>query len=217
MNWYKIAQINNLEKEAGWTENITATLLSAIVAIFLGSTIHSASQKYGLSEQQIENALHDEDMVNKANEKFNQINQPQTQAPEEFKNELESSMSLDELIPFILKHEGLIEKQTPFRYTSNVMRQWDTIHGFPIDKESSRPSNRKNFIFLKNHNDVPKAVKKQFENYVQYPDRYGFSSNPSLGEALAKFDQSGVAGKIEFLTRSFPTLDLNESLRTYLL
>jgi len=212
MNWYKKSQIN---KEAGWAENITATLLSAIVAIFLGSTIHSASKKYGLSEQQIENALHDEDMVNKANEKFNQINQPQPQ--NEFKNELEPSMSLDELLPFILKHEGLIEKQTPFRYTSNIMRQWDTIHGFPIDKESSRPNNRKNFIFLKDPNDVPKAVKKQFENYAKYPNRYGFSSNPSLGEALAKFDQSGVAGKIEFLIRSFPTLNLNEPLKTYLL
>jgi len=124
--------------------------------------------------------------------------------------------SIDEFVNAILQHEGLLPGQTPFRYTNQTMRRWNTIHGFPIDKISPRPSNRNNFIFLKNKEDVPKAVKKQFENYIHFPQRYGWQQEPTIQQSISKFDQTGASGKMNFLKKKFPSIDFSKPLSAIL-
>ena len=123
------------------------------------------------------------------------------------------SASFSNILNLILKHEGLAPKQTPFRITNPEMRRWDKIHGFKIDKNSKKPTERQNFIYLENPADVPKAVKKQFVNYATNPEKYGLKSDVTLKDAIAKFDQSGASGKISYLLKNIPNLDLNQPLR----
>jgi len=127
-----------------------------------------------------------------------------------------TSTKFNSILNLILKHEGLIEGQTPFRITNPEMKKWDRIHGFKIDKIAEKPMGRENFLFLQNPADVSKAVKKQFENYANNPTRYGLKPNVSLKDALAKFDQSGVRGKISYLLKNIPDLDLDQPLKKYI-
>ena len=96
------------------------------------------------------------------------------------------------------------------------MREWNNIHGFPIVKDSPKPPNRMNFIFLKNPNDVQKAVMKQFERYISFPQRYDeqWQSEPNIEESLRKFDQTGVDGKMKFLKAKFPSINFSLPLST---
>lgn len=125
-------------------------------------------------------------------------------------------LNFNHVINLILQHEGLLPKQTPFRITNPEMKRWNNILGFKVDKSEIPPPERKNFIFLENPNDVPKAVRKQFQNYANNPSKYGLKPNVTLKDALAKFDQSGVKGKIEFLLKNIPNLDLNKPLKEFL-
>jgi len=122
---------------------------------------------------------------------------------------------LNQIVKLIAKHEGLIEGQTPFRITSPEMRSWNKIHGFVIDKDKPKPPDRKNFIFLENPEDVPKAIKQQLLNYATNPAKYGLKPNVSLKDALKKFDQSGVAGKLDYLQKNLPNLDINMPLSRF--
>ena len=128
----------------------------------------------------------------------------------------QTQSNFDNILKLILKHEGLLPKQTPFRITNNTMRKWSTIHGFKIDKSAIIPANRKNFIFLQKASDVPKAVKKQFQNYATKPARYGLPTNVTLKDALLKFDQTGASGKMKYLIKKIPNLDLNQPLISFL-
>ena len=122
----------------------------------------------------------------------------------------------DNIVDEIINHEGLIDKQTPFRITNPEMKKWTKIHGYEIDNTAKKPANRENFIFLKNSEDVPKAVKQQFIKYATTPNKYGLRNDVTLKDALNKFDQSGAKGKIEFLMKKFPNLDLNQPLKNML-
>ena len=217
-NWYKTQNIiYNIQKEAGVKENIITSLLIAIILILSGSTIYNVAQKLNLKEEEITSALQNEKLMNKAKEILNQKNQQYQQPKQNQQNQQnQQKINFNGFISEILTHEGLIQGQTPFRYTSPKMREWNTIHGFPIDKTSPIPHNRRNFIFLQNPNDVPNAVKKQFENYSNYPSRYGWNHEPTIKESIEKFDQTGALNKIKFLQNKFPSLNLNQPLKNIL-
>jgi len=245
MYWYKQSQIiTQLEKEAGWKENVQYSLMGAIVMFFLGSGISSVSKRWNVSEEEITEALQNDYIVNEAKRivsgiQANRIENP-LQTPEQVLETIPQTsistpqtpitkerkqmkptlktpkekdiyqkfpgLNADSLISVVMIHEGLVEGQTPFRYTSESMRGWNNIHGFEIDK-TPRSDKRRNFIFLKNPQDVPLAIKAQFAKYVKSPNKYGWDHIPSLGEALAKFDQTGVEGKKKFLSSIFPGIN----------
>src|SRR3990167_5487441 len=104
----------------------------------------------------------------------------------------------EDFVSLILQHEGLVSGQTPFRITNQAMAKWNTIHGFPIAK-TKKPVGRENFFFLQDPRNVVPAVRRQLQNYVKNPKRYGLPKNPTVGQALGVFDQSGLKGKLAFL------------------
>ena len=101
----------------------------------------------------------------------------------------------------LIKHEGLEPGQTPFRITSDEMRTWSTIHGLPIDWEKVPSKGRENFIYLKDANQVPIAVDTQFYKYYTNPKAYKLPKNPTIENAIRKFDQTGADGKIKYLKK----------------
>lgn len=67
MNWYKESLlIAEFEREAGMKENFITALLSAILMVFGGSTIFNAAQKNNVSEEDLQNALQNEQLINQA-------------------------------------------------------------------------------------------------------------------------------------------------------
>ena len=109
--------------------------------------------------------------------------------------------NIDDLVNAIIKHEKLIDYQTPFRITALEMNNWKTIHGFDIDTNFKKPENRKNFIFLKNKEDVPKAIKKQLQKYVSNPSKYELPSNPTIKDIINTFDHTNSEGKLKLLSK----------------
>jgi len=207
MNWYTYSKtIEKLQKEAGWKQDILSGAVGACILFFLGHSIFEAAKKMKVPENEVIEALQDDNIVNQAKQKA-----------EEFKNQTPQAPKINStaLVNEILKHENLIPGQTPFRITNPQMREWNTIHGFEIDKTSPRPENRKNFFFLKNHDEIPQSVKIQFKKYSLYPQDYGLKPNPTLKEGIEVFDQTGSAGKITYLKKVFPYIDFNKSLSFY--
>ena len=235
-SWYKEAQIKaELEKKAGWQENVSYSLMAAVLMVFLGSGIQNAAQKNNISEQEVATALQNKAIVDKAKEMAKNItpqetsgntsvgsyNTPSPVIPSDSQEnsnktnpDLISNIDIDTFVKLILAHENLIEGQTPFRYTSKAMRKWNTIHGYEIDNTSNKPYDRRNFIFLKNPQDVPKAVKKQLSNYAFFPARYNLGENPTIEDAIKKFDQENPERKIKYLKEKIPEINLNISLST---
>jgi hypothetical protein len=214
-NWYnKYSSANSLNKEAGLQSNILSGILAAIMMVLGGATIYGAAKKNNVKEEDLKRALQNKELVNKVQERIpTQINLF-TESPKE-ESSVPKSTDIDVIVKTIMQHEGLIPKQTPFRITNPTMRNWNKIHGFPIDKTYPKPKGRENFIFLANANDVPKAIKKQLQNYVNNPSRYGLSSSPSLKDALKVFDQSGVKGKLNYMQKTLPELDVNKPLSDF--
>lgn len=127
-----------------------------------------------------------------------------------------TTASIDRVIKVLLEHENLLPGQTPFRITNPKMRKWEHIMGFHINKNPKAPLSRKNFLYLKNPSEVPIAVKKLLTNYSRNPSQYGLSQNPSLAEALRKFDQTGAGGKLAFLKSEIPDLNVNAPLKNFI-
>jgi len=122
--------------------------------------------------------------------------------------------SADDFVSAILQHEGLLSGQTPFRITNDAMANWDTIHGFRVNRRIVKPADRQNFIYLEDPKQVPLAVKEQFKKYADVPGNYGLPRNPTVAQAIAKFDQTGAKGKLKYLQdRGF---DPNELLANLL-
>lgn len=204
-NWYiRYSMTQEMLKEAGWKENLTMTLLSAILTVLGGSNVEAASKKHNIKEDDLRMALQNKETVMKAKEM-----QSQQKVSEQ------SQTNINTIVNLIIKHEGLLPKQTPFRITNPEMKKWTTIHGFKIDNTTPKPKGRENFIFLANAEDVPKAIKKQLMNYANKPSRYGLNHEPSLKEALSIFDQTGVQGKLKFLIEQLPTLDITKKLSSF--
>lgn len=135
---------------------------------------------------------------------------PSAQEPEVKK------FDLNQIVKGIISHEGLLPKQTPFRITNPIMRKWKHILGFPIEHPKKVPAGRKNFIFLKNPQDVFPAVKKLFVDYATHPGKYGLGANPTLRDAIEVFDQTNSEHKIQHLTRTIPELDVDVPLKKIL-
>ena len=106
---------------------------------------------------------------------------------------------MPDFIDLTIQHEGLEPLQTPFKITSEEMRNWKTIHGFKINKEAKPSKGRENFIYLENQEDLKPAVKQQFINYSTKPEKYGLKNNPTVTDAIRIFDQTGAEGKLKFL------------------
>src|SRR3990167_9581710 len=94
--------------------------------------------------------------------------------------------------------EGLIPGQTPLRMGKT--RYKDTVQGIPLDWDAhtKAPSDRKNFYFVRPDN-VPKVIKKQWQNYFNNPTKYGLSDDSTIGDAIKLFDQQAPQNKIKFL------------------
>ena len=90
------------------------------------------------------------------------------------------------------------------------MAQWNTIHGYKIDKKAAKSKGRENFFYLKNADEVKPAVEKQFKNYYQVPAKYSLPSNPTVEQAVRKFDQTGADGKLKMLKDN--GIDVNQPL-----
>lgn len=128
----------------------------------------------------------------------------------------ETKFDLNEFIKHIIHHERLLPKQTPFRITNPSMKYWKHILGFPIEHNSKVPARRKNFIFLKNPQDVFPAVKKLFEEYASNPTKYGLSEDATIRDAIQVFDQTNSENKIEYLTKTVPGFDADLPLKKIL-
>lgn len=245
LNWYDrhislcelkkgiVSDIRN--KEAGVFSNLSAIMLA--VSFYLsGMDIASAAEKAGVPVEQASKAIKDENLVKKVKSK-SKNNVPKAKpivSPENKKIEKNDSSSkgskgpkeedavssdkpsLREMVSAIIEHEGLIPKQTPFRITNESMRKWNKIYGFDISHEE-KPSNRKNFIFLKNAEDVVPAVESCLKNYANNPSKYGLSEKSTLKDILMKFDQTGSAGKIKFLRSKFPKLNVDDEFKSFVL
>lgn len=119
------------------------------------------------------------------------------------------------LVSQVIQHEGLAPFQTPFRITHPSMNKWtsmfdDTIK-LPLDKKTPKPKGRENFLFVKKQEDVPKGINEWFKRRAVNPKKYGMSKDVTIAEAMAQFDQSGLAGKLLFLTKS--GVDINTKLK----
>jgi hypothetical protein len=204
-----------LEKEAGWKENIVFTALFLVLS---GFSVSMASKKTHVSEEEINKAMRDKEMVDRARRIYNEKVKGPTPSSLYFnlKDSPASSVNLDEIVKVIIEHEGLIPGQTPFRYTSQEMKEWNDINGFAIDKTSPKPLNRQNFIFLKNPQDVPKAVKAQLIKYIKNPSKYNLKSDPTIKQIIEKFDQTGAQDKIKYLLARLPDLDINAPFSRYI-
>ncbi len=103
----------------------------------------------------------------------------------------------------IIRHEGLVPLQTPFRITDDSMRRWvsmfdDTLK-VALDPNAKKPKGRENFLFLKNQADLLPAVMEQFRLYAFR------NPNITIGDAVRVFDQTGSKGKLKFLReQGFP-------------
>ena len=207
INWYKLAKI---QQEAGLRETIPAALLMALLAVIGGSSLWNAAKKFDVNETQIEQALTNPNIVKALQQ---DMTEPNSLDLDPITPKLESlNTPLNQITPLIIEHERLLPKQTPFRITNPIMRQWNTIHGFPIDKTTPVPRNRRNFFFLQNPNDVPKAIEQQFRNYADRPSKYQLPNIPTLEDAIRKFDQENPDDKMEYIKTSLPNINFNQPL-----
>ena len=122
-------------------------------------------------------------------------------------------IDLDTLTTLLIKHEGLEPGQTPFRITSPKMKQWKTIHGFPVNAKAKPSKGRENFLYVDPKNVAP-AIQAQLGLYHNFSGDYGLNENPTIGDALKVFDQSGYKGKMSFLKKNGvdPTQTIQKAL-----
>jgi len=300
LNWYKVAKTaDSIYLEAGLKDYIPMSLMSALLAVLMGSSLWNASSHYNVDQEELRKVLQNKEIVEKVKsnlaarqqaeqayqEEQQQLAQNEQQEPEQeqFEPEQENvtnplidnpnikvknesneflpvfmyhqldpknkpsetseqvkptkqpeqvkqvkqnkptapkqnktqapNAHIDNIIDTVLEHEGLLPGQTPFRITNKNMRNWDRFLGFPINKKPQAPSNRKNFLFFKNPEHVKPAVKQQLQRYVENPKQFGLSRNPTLEEALRKFDQTNVNAKIRYLKSEIPNLDIRTPLK----
>lgn len=106
-------------------------------------------------------------------------------------------MSYKTFIKKTIEHEGLEPNQTPFRITSEKMRNWtsmfdDTIKT-KLNPKAKKSKGRENFLYVEKKEDVEPAVSEQFSRYEKRkPDI-------TVDEAVRTFDQTGAEGKLKYL------------------
>jgi len=222
MNWYKKAQEEELMKEAGLKENIVTLALATLfmLPIDIMAFKHIKNIKPNTPTELIVDNLKQAKEIKKNVEtgKYTpeeKIVYDQAQVlKEEIKQPPKANISLDDIVKIMLQHENLAPKQTPFRITNETMKNWNTIQGFEIDKvnpsyQERVKSRRQNFIFLKNPNDVYPAVVKQIKAYIANPAKYKLPQNFTIKDMIYKFDQSNASGKIDFIKKNMPNINLD--------
>jgi hypothetical protein len=220
--WYKEAELARLQKEASlnWLKALPVAALLAINAVLAFSTldnfqkqraIDEAANRFKVDRRIVEKAINDPN-ISELDVEEAIFNTEIEEQPEPAPQTTNTAISIDDLVPHILHHEGLIDRQTPFRYTSDAMREWNTIHGFPIDRSGNVPNNRRNFIFLQRQEHVPMAVRAQFANYSNRPHAYGLQGNPTVEQAIRVFDQTGADGKLRYLRDNLPNFNPDQPL-----
>lgn len=217
VNFEKDLIENDLTKEAGiLNQAISGALLWAAMLVLSGVSESEASEVTKVPVKKVTEVMKNPAQVavakNVAAGQQDKINNVKKQ----IEQKKQTGVSLATIVQKVLAHENLDSKQTPFRITSPAMKKWDTIYGFKIDKSFQPPSNKRNFLYLQNPEDVVKAVTALFKKYNENPGKYGLSSSPTLKEALEKFDQSGCKGKLDFLQKNIKGLDVNKKLKDFI-
>ncbi len=225
LNWYDIQKFaqtiesDAFVKEAGvWDKALSGALLWAAMLVLNGVDEVQAGQIAKVSPSQVSEVMKNPQAVAVAKnvatgqqEKIDNIKKQLAAQPKPI-----PGISLGTIVQNVLTHENLDSKQTPFRITNKKMRNWDTIYGFKIDKAFQPPANKKNFLYLKNQKDVVPAVTALFKKYNENPTKYNLPENPTLEQAIRMFDQSGANGKIAFLKKAIPGLDVTKKLKDFI-
>lgn len=110
---------------------------------------------------------------------------------------------LQQITQLVMQHEGLEPFQTPFRITDPSMKKWtsmfdDTLR-VKLNPNAVKGEGRQNFLYLQRQEDLVPAIAEQFRRYATNPKKYKLPDNPTVAQAIKKFDQTGAAGKIRFL------------------
>ena len=235
LDWYNVAKFikaskeleffdlekNDLTKEAGvLNQAISGALLWAAMLVLNGVSETIASEITKVPVNKVTEVMKNPAQVaiakNVATTKQNKIEDIKKQIGQKQQEQQKQNINLYTIVQKVLDHENLDPKQTPFRITSPTMKKWNSIYGFKIDKKFVPPHDKRKFLYLQNPADVSKAVTVLFKNYAENPDKYGFSSEPTLKQALEKFDQSGCKGKIDFLQRNIKGLNINKKLKDFI-
>lgn len=101
--------------------------------------------------------------------------------------------------------------QTPLRIQPG-MREWSTIHGYPIDWEANRnaPSNRRNFFYV-NPNLIDDVIRAQYRSYMENPTKYRLTEDMTISDLLRTFDKENPQNKIDWFQKR--ELDANALIR----
>ena len=106
-------------------------------------------------------------------------------------------MDLNDFVQAVIAHEGLEPNQTPFRITNPAMKNWtsmfDNTIKIKLNPQAKKSKGRENFLYVQNQADVVPAVAEQFKRYAQR------SPGISIADAVKIFDQTGAAGKLQYL------------------
>ena len=229
MNWYKTAQKEDLMKEAGLKENIITITLATLfmIPIDIMAFKYIKNMKPNTPTELIVDNLKQAKEIKKNVEtgKYTPEEKRVYDQAQVLKEEIKTqkpkqqnaNISLNDFVSVIIQHENPIPKQTPFRITNEKMRNWNTIHGFPTDRfnpsyQERVKLNRQNFIFVKNPQHVFPAVVIQLKKYVANPAKYELPPNPTIKDAIYKFDQTGANGKIKYIQQKLPNININAPL-----
>ena len=127
VNWYKVAKIQQIEQEAGLKEFISVSLSMALLAVFAGSTIWSAAQKYNVNEAEIEQALSNEQIINELQE-----SQQQSQIPQSQQQVISTAIVNQSLIKDLKSSEGTISYQKhEGSFKNNKFYPYKDSRGYP--------------------------------------------------------------------------------------
>jgi hypothetical protein len=217
-DWYK-------EGSGDWSKAI----LSAILLVMMGYSPLEAAQKMNVKKEDVQrkmSTLSEAEknylLNNRSMDSFkvpeipdSWIKQNQTAPKENQSIQKENKVNMSDFITHLLKHEGLETRQTPIRITFKHMRNWDTILGYPVYK-GAKPPERQNFFYVKNPNDVKPLTTQVFLNYLKDPLRWRLPRNPTIGQAIRVFDQSGASDKIAYLKKAIPNFNENAPLKSLL-
>jgi hypothetical protein len=227
-----------LLKEAGMSDilkSIPVWIISAVMALSTGKSEGAIKEQtlekfnlnkdqYSYLEKVISNRSTVDEIIAAVRQKQNKVQDQdqeqvskadQTNKEQVNKEQPKVTVKMNEFIDHLLIHEGLEPRQTPIRITFQHMRNWDHILGYDVYK-GHKPKDRQNFFYVKNPNDVKPVTTKAFMNYLKDPQRWKLPKNPTIGQAIRVFDQSGSDDKITYLKKSIPNFNENAPLKSLL-
>lgn len=101
LNWYKFSQdVENLNREASIKDWIPQNLLNALIAVLTGTSILSSAQQNQVSEEDIQKALNNKEIITTIQQTIQTNN-----APKPYK-QINNQLNINDIKIFIEKHEG---------------------------------------------------------------------------------------------------------------